>query len=143
MILIKNGDTVRLHYKGTLNDGTLFDSSEGRSPLEFTAGEGQVIPGFDAAVLGMTAGQSKTFNIPADQAYGDKRDDMIITINRDDIPEDITLEIGLQLAMSDGGGNQIPVQIIDITEDAVTLDGNHPLAGQDLNFEITIVEVVG
>ncbi len=142
MATIKEGDTVKVHYTGKIENGTIFDSSKEREPLEFTIGEGKLIPGFEKAIVGMNVGDSNTVTIPSDEAYGEKRDDMVVDVNRDQIPEDIKPEVGQQLQIQQKDGDAIPVVITDVTDDAVKLDANHPLAGEDLTFEIEIVEVV-
>jgi len=139
--MVEEGKTVRVHYKGTLNDGTVFDSSEGGDPLEFQVGIGMVIPGFDAAIQQMEVGENQVVNIPCDQAYGKARDDLIGDIPRDRLPENITPEVGMQLAMQTPQG-QAGVRIVDVKEDAVCIDANHELAGQDLTFDLTLVEIV-
>jgi peptidylprolyl isomerase len=138
--MIKAGDTVAVHYTGTLNDGTVFDSSVGREPLSFQAGAGMMIKGFDDAVMGMTVGETKKVNIPSVEAYGEYRDDMLIEVNRMDIPENIPLELGGMLTMHNGQ-YEIPVIIKEVTAIKVVVDANHTLAGQDLNFDIEIVSV--
>mgnify|MGYP003669263738 FL=1 len=141
MTTAKQGDTVRIHYTGTLNDGTVFDSSQGRDPLEFEVGSGTIIPGLDFAIPGMNVGDSKTVNVPADQAYGPVNDQALQAVPRADIPADIPLEVGVQLQMQTPDGQVVPVTIADLNETEVTLDANHPLAGKDLNFDIEIVEI--
>lgn len=141
MTQAKSGDTVRIHYTGTLNDGSTFDSSAGRDPLEFTLGSGQVIPGFDTGVTGMSVGEKKTINIPAENAYGDIDPDARQAVPRDQIPADIPLEIGTMLQMQAPTGQVVQVAVIEVTETEVTLDANHPLAGKDLNFELELVEI--
>lgn len=142
MAQAKAGDTVQVHYTGTLTDGTVFDSSEGRDPLEFTVGSGQVIKGFDEGVAGMNPGEKKTISIPVEDAYGSANEEMIFTLNRTDIPDDIPLEKGMTLNMhEDGNPRPIPVIVRDLTDINVTLDANHPLAGQDLTFEVELVGV--
>jgi peptidylprolyl isomerase len=136
------GDKVKVHYKGTLPDGQLFDSSEGREPLEFQLGSGQVIKGFDDGVTGMEIGDKKTIHIPNAEAYGPVNEDMIINFDRAQIPADIPLEIGSTLNMhQDGNGQVIPVVIKEVSEQFVLLDANHPLAGQDLVFELELVGI--
>lgn len=137
----KQGDTVRVHYHGKLTDGSTFDSSEGREPLEFQVGSGQVIKGFDNAVADMEVGTSKTVTIPVDQAYGARREDMVMEYPLSDFPEDINPQAGMQLHMSDDRGNVFPVAVLEVKEDSVVLDANHPLAGQDLIFEIQLVSI--
>jgi len=140
---VKNGDTVKVHYHGKLTDGTTFDSSEGRDPLEFEVGAGMMIPGFDSGVLGMAVGEKKTINIPAEDAYGPVEDDRIMEFPKDRFPPDMNPEVGMALNMSDGQGNQFPVVIAEVKEDAVILDANHPLAGKELIFDIEMVEIAG
>ncbi len=138
----KSGDTVRIHYTGTLADGSTFDSSAGRDPLEFKLGSGQVIPGFDKAVAGMTQGDSKTVEIAAADAYGNSDPNARQSFPRDKIPSDIPLDIGTRLQLSGPQGQPIMVTVAEVTEDAVILDANHPLAGKDLTFQIELVEIV-
>ena len=139
MAQVKSGDTVRVHYHGKLTNGTTFDSSEGRDPLEFTVGSGQVIKGFDDAMLDMNIGDKKTVNIPVDNAYGQRSDDMMMEYPLAEFPAEMKPEIGMELHMSDNMGNVFPVVIMEIKEDSVVLDANHPLAGEDLVFEIELV----
>lgn len=139
MATIKEGDTVKVHYTGKVADGTVFDSSRDREPLEFTIGEGKLIPGFEKAVVGMNIGDSNTVTIPSDEAYGEKRTDMIVDVQRSQIPQDISPEVGQQLQVQQKDGSAIPVVISEITETTVKLDANHPLAGKDLTFDIEVV----
>lgn len=136
--MVAPGKTVKVHYKGTLDDGSVFDSSEGRDPLEFQVGSGQVIPGFDAAIQDMEVGATKTVTIPSTEAYGAAREEMIATVPRAQFPSDLDLEIGLTLELSTPQG-PLPVRVVEIEEEGVTIDGNHPLAGLDLTFELTLV----
>ena len=140
---VKAGDTVKVHYHGRLTNGETFDSSEGRAPLEFEVGSGMVIRGFDDGVMGMTIGQKKTIEIPVDDAYGPKDPEAIIEFPVSNFPPGMTPEVGMQLAMSDQAGRQIPVTIVDVKPDIVVLDANHQLAGQDLIFDLELVEIVG
>lgn len=137
----KSGDTVKITYVGTLNDGQMFDSSEGRDPLEFVLGSGQIIKGLDSAIPGMSVGDKKTVNVPCDQAYGQKNPDARQAVPREQIPADIPVAVGTQLQMQTPQGQVVPVTVAEVTETEVTLDANHPLAGQDLNFEIEVVEI--
>jgi peptidylprolyl isomerase len=139
---VKSGDKVKVHYHGRLNSGQTFDNSEGREPLEFEVGGGMVIKGFDEGVKGMAVGDKKTINIPFDQAYGPRNPDMIIEMPKERFPKDMELEVGMPLGMSDGQGQQFEVVIAEIKEDIVILDANHPLAGQDLIFDLELVEIV-
>ena len=136
------GDMVKVHYTGRLTDGTTFDTSVERDPLEFTLGEGELIAGFEQAVLGMAAGESKTTTIPADQAYGPHHAERVIDVERHHLPSDLQPEIGQQLQMTRPDGTTLSVMITTVTETQVTLDANHPLAGQDLIFDITLVEIL-
>ncbi|RBI74602.1 peptidylprolyl isomerase [Roseovarius sp. TE539] len=141
MTQVKSGDTVRIHYTGTLTDGETFDSSDGRDPLEFTVGSGQIIPGLDAALPGMAVGEKKTVQVPADDAYGQPDPNAQQAVPRADIPEDIPLDLGTQLQVQTPQGQVMPVTVVDVTEEQVTLDANHPLAGKDLTFAIELVEI--
>jgi len=138
---VKSGDNVKVHYHGKLQDGTTFDSSEGREPLEFTAGTGQVIKGFDNAVLDMAPGEKKTVHIPVDEAYGPRNEDMMMEYPITEFPEDMKPEPGMQLHMSDNTGNVFPVTIMEVLDEVVILDANPPLAGKDLIFEIELVSI--
>lgn len=135
------GDTVRVHYTGKLDDGTVFDSSTSGEPLEFTIGDGNIIPGFEKAVVGMSPGDSKTEVIPAQQAYGSHRDEMVVVVDRAQMPPEMQPEIGQQLEIRQPSGESIPVVITDVSEAEITLDANHPLAGEDLTFDIKLVEI--
>jgi FKBP-type peptidyl-prolyl cis-trans isomerase 2 len=137
----KQGDTVKVHYHGRLTDGTTFDSSSGREPLEFQVGSGQVIKGFDDGVTGMGIGEKKTIQIPVHEAYGEKDENMVVEFPKSNFPPDLKPEVGMQLNMTNGSGQVIPVVVVGIGEDSVTLDANHPLAGQDLIFDIELVEI--
>ncbi len=138
---VQKGDTVNVHYHGRLNDGTTFDSSEGREPLKFTAGSGQVIKGFDDAVMDMKPGDKKTVNIPVHEAYGERRDDMMMEYPKSDFPAEMAPEVGMELQMGDDAGNVFPVVIVEVGDEVVVLDANHPLAGKDLTFEIELVSI--
>jgi FKBP-type peptidyl-prolyl cis-trans isomerase 2 len=137
----KKGDTIKVHYHGKLTNGDTFDSSEGREPLEFEIGGGMVIAGFDEGVTGMVVGEKKTIHIPFDQAYGPKQEEMIMEFPKDKFPPDMTPEVGMQLNMSNGSGQNFPVTIAAVKEDVVVLDANHPLAGEDLIFDLELVAI--
>ena len=140
---VKTGDTIKIHYHGRLNNGETFDSSENREPLEFEVGSGMVIPGFDKGVIGMNVGEKKTVNIPVDEAYGPKNEEMIIDFPKDRFPDDMVAEVGMPLTMSDGSGQNFRVIIKEVKETSVVLDANHPLAGEDLTFDLELVEIIG
>jgi len=140
---VKSGDKVKVHYHGKLTSGETFDSSAGRQPLEFEVGSGMVIKGFDDGVTGMKVGDKKTINIPAESAYGEKNPDMLIEYPKSQFPENIELQVGTDLMMSSASGQQFQVKIADIKDDVVILDANHPLAGEELIFDIELVEIVG
>jgi peptidylprolyl isomerase len=141
MAAAKAGDTVRVHYTGTLDDGQVFDSSRGQEPLEFTLGEGQVIAGFDDAVTGMAVGDEKTVTIPVDEAYGEHRQELVMRLPREQLPPDLHPEVGQQLHMSNGE-DIVTVTVREVADAHIVLDANHPLAGQDLTFALTLVEIV-
>ncbi|MGA1825465.1 MAG: FKBP-type peptidyl-prolyl cis-trans isomerase [bacterium] len=137
----KNGDTVKIHYTGKLEDGTVFDSSVDRVPLEFKIGENKVIQGFEKAIVGMNQNELKTVTIPSDEAYGPHRQEMVLNIPKDKFPEHINPELGSQLQIQQENGHVVEVTITQVTETNVTLDANHPLAGKDLVFDIQLVEI--
>ena len=139
---VKSGDKVKVHYHGKLRSGETFDSSEGREPLEFTVGGGQVIKGFDDGVTGMQVGDKKTVEISVEDAYGQKEEDRMVEVPKTQFPPDIDPQAGMQLMMSDGSGQQFPVIIAEVKDETVILDANHPLAGQELVFDIELVEIV-
>ncbi len=136
------GDTVRVHYTGTLDDGSEFDSSRGRDPLEFKVGSGQVIPGFDTAVDGLAVGGSVEVRLEAADAYGDRRGELVLTVPREDLPNTFEPEIGDEIEMSHPSGQTFPGMIVDVDDTSVVIDANHPLAGQALTFAIELVEIV-
>jgi peptidylprolyl isomerase len=136
-----SGDTVHVHYTGRLDDGTQFDSSAGREPLSFTLGAGQVVKGFDDAVDGMEVGETKTVRMPAAQAYGERDERMTVQVPREQMPQGAEPQVGMQLMIQLQNGQQLPVTIVDVTEDSVTLDGNHALAGEALTFDLELVEI--
>jgi peptidylprolyl isomerase len=141
-MIAKQGDIVRVHYTGKLDDGTVFDTSTERDPLEFQIGSGTVISGFEQAVIGMSPGESKTEVIATENAYGYYLDEMVFNIEHQQLPEVTKPEVGLQLQLQHPDGKIIPVIITDISSDTITLDANHPLAGEDLTFDIQLVEIV-
>jgi peptidylprolyl isomerase len=140
--MIEKGQKVKIHYTGTLDDGNKFDSSEGREPLEFEIGAGQVIPGFETGVADMAVGDKKSIHIPSEEAYGATREDMVMEFDRAQLPEGLEPEVGMGLQMQGPDGQAVPVQITAVAEETVTIDANHPLAGQNLNFELELVEVI-
>ena len=141
MTQAKAGDTVAIHYKGTLTDGIQFDTSERRDPLRFTLGSGQIIAGLDAAITGMSQGEKKSVTIAAAEAYGDHRPEAVQAVPRAQIPAEIPLEVGGSLQVQTPDGQTIPVTVTSVTDEEVTLDANHPLAGKDLTFAVELVEI--
>ncbi len=139
---VKSGDVVKVHYTGKLTSGEQFDSSAGREPLEFTVGAGQMIKGFDSALPGMTKGDKKTINISAEDGYGERSEDAIIEFPKSNVPEDMKLESGMALTLSNQQGQPVPVIVKEVKEDIIILDANHFLAGQELVFDIELVEIV-
>ena len=142
MAQVKEGDTVRVHYTGKLTNGEQFDSSVGKEPLEFTVGAGMMIKGFDAAMPGMNVGEKKTINIAPTDAYGEKSEEAIIEFPKENVPEDMKLEPGMQLTLSNQAGQPVPVTVVEIKDDVIILDANHFLAGQELVFDIELMEIV-
>lgn len=142
MARAQTGDTVRVHYTGRFEDGTVFDTSQDREPIEFTLGEHQVIPGFENAVTGMQAGETKTAQIPPEEAYGERREDLLIDVPRAEVPADIDPQIGQTLQVQGAGGQVFPVVVANVGEDMITLDANHPLAGRSLIFDIHLIDIV-
>lgn len=142
MAQVKQGDTVRVHYTGRLSDGTVFDTSDGRDPLEFTVGRRQVIAGFEQTVVGMDLGESRTAEIPAAQAYGPRDERLVTQISRQQIPDDVEVSVNDRLQVRRSDGRTLVVTVTEVSDASVTLDGNHPLAGMDLNFDIELVEIV-
>jgi len=149
MAKAKKGDKVKVHYTGRFEGGDVFDSSEcsddgcgcGDGPLEFTIGKGEVIPGFEKAIIGMIVGEAKTLTIPVKDAYGKRREEMVVTVDRSDIPADLIVEVGMRMEVAQDDDSVFPVTIMEVSETHVTLDANHPLAGMDLTFDLKLVEI--
>jgi len=141
MTKAKNGDNVKVHYKGKLTTGEQFDSSEGREPLAFIVGAGQMIKGFDEAIPGMAVGEKKTINIAPENAYGAKNEEAIVEFPKSNIPADMKLEPGMKLQLTNQNGQPIPVTVTEIRDDVIVLDANHELAGKELIFDIELVEI--
>lgn len=141
MSKVKDGDTVKVHYTGKLKDGSVFDTSAEREPLEFKLGEGQLIPGFEKAVVGLDVGESTEVDIPSKEAYGEAREDLIISVPKDQLPDDVEPQVGMQLQVNQPDGQPVPVRIAEVGDTELKLDANHPLAGKDLSFEIELVEI--
>ena len=142
MIQTKRGDTVKIHYTGSFEDGTKFATSINHEPLEFTIGEGQVIPGLEQAVMGMSPGEAKTAQILADQAYGPYQESKVVEVNRNRFPSSLDLQVGTVLRMRKAGGEKIKRIVTTVSETSVTIDANHPLAGEDLTFDLQLIEIV-
>lgn len=141
MTEVTQGSRVKVHYTGKLGDGTVFDSSAGGKPLEFTVGQKQMIPGFEQGVVGMEQGETRTIIIAADQAYGVHRPEGVFEVDRSEIPASIPLEVGMQLQATSADGRPAQMTVLELSDDKVKLDANHPLAGKDLTFEIEVVEI--
>ena len=141
MSQVKANDKVSVHYTGKLDDGTVFDTSANKAPLEFTIGAGQVIPGFENGIIGMTVGETKTVRLEPNDAYGETRQDLIVSVKKEEIPADIDVKVGQQLQINRPDGQAIPVLVADVTDTEVTLDANHPLAGKPLTFDIELVKI--
>lgn len=142
MAQVKEGDVVRVHYTGKLTNGEQFDSSVGREPLEFTVGAGMMIKGFDAAMPGMNVGDKKTINIAPEDGYGEKSEEAVIEFPKENVPDDMKLEPGMQLTLSNQAGEPVPVTVVEVKDNVIVLDANHFLAGQELVFDIELVEIV-
>ncbi len=142
MALAKNGDTVKVHYTGRFEDGSVFDTSSDRDPLEFTLGESQVIPGFERAILGMQTGESKTVQIASDQGYGSHQAHLVFEVGREKLPKELEPEVGQHLELQQPDGSTVMLTITEVSVSSVTLDANHPLAGKDLTFNLELVEIL-
>jgi peptidylprolyl isomerase len=142
MAKAKSGDRVRVHYTGKLGDGTVFDSSAESDPIEFTIGEGQLIPGFEGALVGMASGDKKSVDLACDDAYGPRHDELVVLVERKEFPEGADLQVGQKVRMTQPNGKSFLVVIAEVGEEKVKLDANHPLAGHDLTFEIELVEIL-
>ncbi|HDJ23039.1 MAG TPA: peptidylprolyl isomerase [Candidatus Aminicenantes bacterium] len=138
---VKSGDTVKVNYVGRFDDGVVFDSSEGKEPLEFTVGEGMLIPGFENALVGMEPGEKKTVRVEPQDAYGDYDENLVLTMPLDRVPEDINPEVGMELQLISQSGQKLPVVVKDVQKEAIILDANHPLAGKVLVFDIELLEI--
>lgn len=142
MAQAKKGDKIKIHYTGKLEDGSVFDSSAGRDPLEFTLGSGQVIAGFDEAVMGMGIGETKSVTIPVEKAYGPRNEEMIMEFPRAQVPADLNPELNQKLQMTGANGELFVVTVVDVNDESITLDANPPLAGKDLIFDLELVAIV-
>jgi peptidylprolyl isomerase len=132
---------VQVHYTGKLQTGEVFDSSQGQEPLTLKIGEGKIIPGFERALIGMEPGEKKSFDLPPDEAFGERRSELVHVIERTQVPPDLNLEVGMQLALEGKGQDPIPAQVVNLSESTVTLDTNHPLAGKEISFEVELVDI--
>ena len=141
MTKIKNNDTVEVHYTGTLADGTIFDSSKDREPLKFTLGSGQLIPGFEAGIIDMAVSEVKTIQIPSAEAYGERHDEMMHEVQKSQLPQEIKPEVGMPLVSQTPDGQEMHFIIAEVKDESIVVDGNHPLAGKDLTFEIEVVSI--
>ncbi len=141
MAQAETGNKVRVHYSGRLEDGLVFDSSEGQEPLEFTIGQGQMLPGFEQEVIGMVPGETRIVKIPAQEAYGPYRPQGVVTVPRSQMPAEMALEPGMMVHGNKPEGGSMPFTVVEVTESEITLDANHPMAGKDLTFEIQLVDI--
>jgi peptidylprolyl isomerase len=141
MAQAKTGDTVKVHYTGKLNDGSVFDTSTEREPLEFTIGEGKLIPDFEQAVIGMEPGDLKTFQVASENAYGPHRQEMVMVVDKKDVPEGLDPKVNQKLQVQQSNGQPFVVTVTEVSETSITLDANHPLAGKDLTFDIQLTEI--
>jgi len=141
MTKLKSGDTVKVHYTGMLEDGRVFGSSQGREPLEFKVGGGQIIRGVESGVLGMEVGETRKFEVTPDKGYGPRHEELVVAVPVAEFPDNITPEIGLKLQLKQEQGRPMEAVITDLSEDTVTLDANHPLAGQTLHFQVELLEI--
>lgn len=143
MILVKENDTVKVKYTGKLSDGQIFDSSEGKEPLEFVLGKGQYIPGFEKGLVDMKVNEKKTITIPKEEAYGEIRTDLTQEVKRTELPQDVTPEVGMGLVSKTPDGQEMNLRVVEVKEESVIIDGNHPLAGKDLIFDLEVVAISG
>ena len=141
MTQVKENNTVKVHYTGKLADGQVFDSSEGKEPLAFTLGQGSLIPGFEKGLIDMKLNEKKTINIAAEDAYGDPRQDLLVEVPKSDLPEDMTPEVGMGLVSRTPEGQEMNLLVVEVKDESVILDGNHPLAGKELIFDLEVVEI--
>ena len=141
MTQVKENNTVKVHYTGKLADGQVFDTSEGKEPLAFTLGEGRLIPGFEKGLIDMKLNEKKTINLTKDEAYGDPREDLIIEVPKSELPQEMTPEVGMGLVSRTPEGQEMNLLVVEVREETVVLDGNHPLAGKDLIFDLEVVEI--
>lgn len=141
MSQVKENDTVRVHYTGKLKDGQVFDSSLEREPLEFTMGKGQLIPGFEKGLVDMKVNEKKTINIPSEEAYGAPREELVQEVKKSQLPEDIKPEVGMGLVSKSPDGQEMNLVVAEVKDDSIVVDGNHPLAGKDLVFDLEVVEI--
>lgn len=141
MSKVQKGDKVKVHYTGKLNDGQVFDSSEGREPLEFTIGNGMLIQGFETGVVGMEVGDTKTVKITPEEGYGERNDELVAVVPRSNIPPDVDVSVGQMLQVQQPNNQTVNVVVTDVSDENVTLDANHPLAGKELTFDIEVVEI--
>jgi FKBP-type peptidyl-prolyl cis-trans isomerase 2 len=143
MIQVRENNTVKVHYVGKLSDGQVFDTSEGKEPLEFTLGQGKLIPGFEKGLIDMKLNEKKTITISKEDAYGESREDLIQEVDKSQLPEDITPEIGMGLVSKSSDGNEMNLLIVEVKEATIVIDGNHPLAGKELIFDLEVVDIQG
>ena len=142
MAQAENGDTVKVHYKGKFDDGTVFESTLNHNPVQFVIGQGERIPGFEEALIGMSPGDQKTTRVPADEAHGPHNKELLVQVSRNEFPADLKLEAGQWIKVRQPDGADLILTVIDVCESSVTLDANHPLAGKDLTFDIQLIQIL-
>ncbi|MBJ2173715.1 peptidylprolyl isomerase [Aureibaculum sp. A20] len=141
MIQVKENNTVKVNYTGKLSDGQVFDSSEGREPLEFTLGQGQLIPGFEKGLIDMKLNEKKTITIPKAEAYGDVNEQLIQEVNKTELPQDMEPKVGMGLVSKSPDGQEMNLMVVEVKDESIVIDGNHPLAGKDLIFDLEVIEI--
>tara|TARA_R100000935_G_C2828287_1_gene163532 strand:+ start:151 stop:579 length:429 start_codon:yes stop_codon:yes gene_type:complete len=141
MSQVKQNDTVKVHYTGKLADGQVFDTSEGKEPIEFTLGQGQLIPGFEKGLIDMNLNEKKTINIPVEEAYGQPREELVQEVDKNQLPPEIQPEVGMGLVSKTPDGREMNLLVAEVKENTIVVDGNHPLAGKDLIFDLEVVEI--
>ncbi|OAD40690.1 FKBP-type peptidyl-prolyl cis-trans isomerase [Polaribacter atrinae] len=142
MSQVKENNTVKVHYTGKLTDGQIFDTSEGKEPIEFTLGEGKLIPGFEKGLIDMKVSEKKTITIAKEEAYGEVNEQLIQEVNKSDLPQDMEPQVGMGLVSKSPDGREMNLMVVEVKDESIVIDGNHPLAGKDLVFDLEVVEII-